>query len=210
MIPPKVDDKTGRKFGRLTVVELLRTQRHAVWRCLCECGREVAVAAGSLTSGHTRSCGCLKIERLVSRAYRHGHARSRTYNIWYHMHRRCSNRSDIGYADYGGRGIAVCDEWRDYEVFLAQMGECPVDHTIERIDNDCGYSLENCRWATCKEQARNRRSNVVLVARGKSMTMAAWAEKVGINKQTISERIKRGWSHERAIFEPVRETSGVS
>lgn len=162
---PRVRNHTGKRFGKLTVRRQDGTNRHgkAVWLCSCDCGGETRVVGSDLTSGHTRSCGCLHVDEVRSRMTTHGQARHSTrsslYHVWSQMKSRCTNPKNAGYPNYGGRGIRVCDEWaRSFEAFAAHMGERPSPaHSIDRIDNDGNYEPGNVRWATPKEQRHNRR-----------------------------------------------------
>jgi hypothetical protein len=129
------------------------------------------------------------------------------YNLWQQMKNRCTNPRNKGYAAYGGRGITVCDRWQDFQAFHDDMGERPPGMSLDRIDNDLGYGPDNCRWATRKTQQRNRRNNVILTAFGKSQSVAAWAEEIGMPITTLYARVTAyGWTHEKAIRTPVQQT----
>lgn len=149
-------EMTGMKFGRLKVIKKLSSRNingHVIWKCLCRCGIKIKVSGHSLRSKNTKSCGCLKIEKLTT----HGKSYSRTYDIWAHMLQRCNNKRHKAYKYYGGRGIKVCKRWLKFENFLEDMGKKPKGLSIDREDNDGNYDKKNCRWATSSEQARNRR-----------------------------------------------------
>jgi hypothetical protein len=124
---------------------------------------------------------------------------TRTYAAWNNMHARCYNPASEKYADYGRRGITVCERWHSYDAFVDDMGECPEDLTLDRIDNDGNYELGNTRWATRTQQARNKRNSVILTFNGKTQHIADWAEELGLNKYTIKTRLDRGASVEQAL-----------
>lgn len=152
----------GDRVGRLTIVDYDPVKRG--YRCTCDCGDTTIVQTHSLTSGDTRSCGCLARAATAERATTHGHSRSRdgkptpTYKTWQAMRQRCENPHDDRYRAYGGRGIEVCDRWRKYENFLSDMGERPEGMTLDRINSDGDYEPGNCRWASTRTQARNRKT----------------------------------------------------
>lgn len=178
-------DPTGSRFNRLTVMDRTTRRGRKAWRCKCDCGGEVVACYADLKSGHTSSCGCIKREKdkeLGDRHATHRLTKTRVYKIWKGIAARCLNRKSPGYRNYGGRGIGVCKSWRRFENFLADMGEPPtVKHSIDRIDNDKGYSKENCRWATAIEQARNKRNTCWVFHRGQKMALRQYAEEVGVS-----------------------------
>jgi hypothetical protein len=193
----------GLKFGHWTVVEIgLRVGRHKACRCVCDCGKESVQIAGKLRfRGDTQSCGCFKGASISAAKRVHGDAKTVEYKAWGAMKTRCTNKKLRQYPDYGGRGIAVCERWRDsFENFLADMGRRPTAlHTLDRIDNDGPYSPENCRWATRTEQARNKRSNVIVTHNGDPATVAEWCERLGLHASAVRQRIHKGKTPRQAL-----------
>jgi hypothetical protein len=202
----KFVDLTGVIFGRLTVVGLdrINDKKSAVWICRCECGNEKSILAGSLTYGDSRSCGCLRKETAAKMMTIHGAARRQKrlseYKTWSGMITRCTNPNSDSYANYGGRGIGVCDEWRSFENFLRDMGSRPSrNHSLDRIKNELGYSKGNCRWATKTEQARNRRDNRIIDTPSGPMVLCEAAEQFGLTADLIRSRLNSGFPIEKVF-----------
>lgn len=155
-------DLTGLKFGRLTVIrEYGYINDRVIWECLCDCGNIVIVPTKRLTNGHTKSCGCLKRERTREASYIHGKSKSRIHKEWRGILHRCKNPSASHYENYGGRGIEVCEEWKGESGFInfynwAVQNGYSDDLTLDRKDNNKGYSPDNCRWVTHMENCHNR------------------------------------------------------
>jgi len=212
----KFIDLAGQKFGRLTPVEHIGKDKWGgtLWLCECDCGKEIIILRSSLVSGNTKSCGCLYKEKsLKGMNLKHGCKGKRIYNIWKAMIKRCDNKKDSNYKNYGGRNpaITVCGRWsnknpKGFENFLTDMGEPPTPkHSIDRTDNNLGYYKLNCRWATIKEQARNRRNNINYIFNGKKECLSALAEKFHMKRQTLQKRLERGLSIEEALTIPVKK-----
>lgn len=191
-----MSDMVGRKFGRLTVIEDagVRNKRR-YWRCLCDCGNQVVTRGDGLVSGHAKSCGCRKKEFGI----KHGFTRSEFYATWRQMHRRCYCADDVSYKRYGGRGVCVCDDWHDFEKFEAwanSRDDYEKGKTLDRIDVDGDYCPTNCRWASKKEQTRNRSTNILY----KGESLATWAERLGIPYHIAYSRYRSlKWTIEEAL-----------
>jgi hypothetical protein len=204
-------DLEGRVFGGLTVVGFggyyeRRNRRYARWSCRCECGSIKTIRGSDLTSGRVVSCGCRKAARAKTLNLTHGRRASKEYRSWCAMIARCTRPANVSYPGYGGRGITVCQEWRDsFETFVSDVGPAPSPrHSLDRIDANGNYEPGNCRWATMKEQARNTRRNRLLTLNGETLTMAEWAERLGTSPQTLAMRLKLGWTHHRVLTFPFR------
>lgn len=204
---PKPIDISGQTFGRLTAIRPIgRVKHRTYWLCDCTCGNQAHVAVAKLRNGHTQSCGCLHKES-VRRPRTHGGSGTLAYSSWQNMIARCTHQSNPAYEHYKRRGITVCERWRTFENFLADMGERPGgfrEYTLERIDNDRDYEPGNCRWATWSEQAKNRTDNSgernpaakltdeqVLAIRSDSRAQAKIAADYGVCQAQVW-RIKRG------------------
>lgn len=173
---PKFKNISGQRFGMLVAIEPIATRNknraRIKWKCQCDCGKLTVVTSSNLTAGHTKSCGCLNqklfSERCKSMPTIHNGSKERLYSVWHGMKARCNNPNNKRYPQYGGRGIKICDEWdEDYSDFRAWALKNGYDpqaqrgaYTIDRINNDLGYSPENCRWITNKEQQKNKRGRL--------------------------------------------------
>lgn len=203
-------DLTGLQFGRLTVLNRdgVSSCGGVKWRCRCSCGIEKTINGAGIKTGLVVSCGCYHRETTAQRLRIHGHLvnekHSPEYMTWRAMLRRCKDENFTDYAIYGGRGIAVCDRWLEFTNFLADMGRRPDGSSLDRIDSDAGYSPDNCRWATAKEQARNMRSNRMMTLDGVTKCVVEWSEELGIGQNTIRGRLFAGWSDEKTLRTPVR------
>jgi hypothetical protein len=207
---PLVVDLSGRVFGRLTVVSFHGSQNHqSTFLCRCACGKKKIAIGQYLTSGRTSSCGCLKSEmcrtvnaKLMQAANStHGKSNTIEHGIWRGMRARCNNPESECYKNYGGRGISVCERWNSFENFLSDIGPRPSRaHTVERKNNNLGYSPDNCTWGTREEQANNKRTNVYHSFGKQSLTLVNIAKLSGLNLNTIRYRMRsRGITAEAAV-----------
>lgn len=213
---PKFIDLTGQRFNRWVV---LTYEEKSKWLCRCDCGEIKKVNSNHLINGRSKSCGCLSREiaskRISIRNKTHGLCvdNSRLYNIWHSMKQRCYYNKNTSYPNYGGRGIGMCDEWKNnFKSFYdwaiesgyqenAKRGQC----TIDRIDVNGNYEPSNCRWTTIKEQSRNKRTNHFITCNGQTKTMAEWSEIMGLSHTTIYDRLKAGLSEEEAVLRKKRK-----
>ena len=202
-----IKDYTGNRYGRLVVTGFSHhdSRRKSYWNATCDCGNTKVVAGYNLGT-NVNSCGCLNREMSIARSTTHGLGKPSGYVTWCNIRQRCGNPKSQFYYRYGGRGITVCDRWKKFEAFMEDMGEPPSGMTIERINNDLGYSKENCRWASRVEQARNRSTSSFFEHNGETLTLAALAEKIGMRYDVLHSRIhQRKWDITRAINQPVRK-----
>ncbi len=202
----------GKRFGRLLVVSLKEIRGFSpYWNCVCDCGCQTIIVAYDLTRGHTKSCGCLgreasAIRRTIHGATKHGKS-THEYIVWASMKARCYQRNSFGYKWYGAKGIRICRRWfNSFTNFLADMGPRPEGHQLDRIDTNGDYKPKNCRWATPKQQSRNRTNNHILKFRKQEYCIAEWAEKTGLTRNAIFYRLKLGWSIEKTLTHPLRIT----
>ena len=193
---------TGKRFGRLLVTGCTGKKNRAgnyLWLCQCDCGNEVIRDNRLLSTGRTKSCGCLRSETVRKLRTVHGYAvgatHNPTYTSWKQMTQRCFNNRSRKHSEYGARGIKVCESWRNFGNFLADMGERPAGRTIDRIDNNGNYEPGNCRWATVEQQ----NNNVWIEFRGEKRTITQWARRIGIRRTALSHRLRRGWSINEAL-----------
>lgn len=209
----KLIDLTGKEFGWLTVVGLDHMKRidghnRPFWKCLCKCGQYTVVTSNSLKNGSTRSCGCYRKKANHQRLYLGGEDRGRLRSVLRMAKLRCEDSSNEFYHNYGARGISVCDEWSgkdgisNFVEWAMQSGYSP-GLTIDRIDNDKGYSPNNCRWATMKEQSNNKGNNIRITIKGETKTLTQWCEHYNAPYNNVRNRyVALGWDIEDALFTP--------
>lgn len=195
----------GQTFNELTVLSRApqrnRKKGTVIWYCRCSCGREAEVPSDNVRNGHTKSCG-----HLVGKPdEQHGRWGCPEYKIWDAMIQRCTNPNSTRYADYGGRGICVCDRWRQsFSAFAEDMGDRPSRrHSLERLNNDGMYEPGNVVWATMHRQSRNKRTNRYIERNGVKKTVVDWADEAGMPRHVLQGRVKLGWDFDRALSEPV-------
>lgn len=195
---------TGNQYGLLTVLGEGERGKYGQkqWRCKCICGNEINVQTSYLKSGHTQSCGCL-LKKTITK---HGYTGTRVYSIWQNMKARCYQTSHKGYNLYGGRGITVCDEWKnDAKAFCdwAMNNGYSDELELDRIDNNGNYTPSNCRWVTHAENNRNKSTNHFITFKSETHTICEWEKITGIANQEIYRRLKLGWPIEKALTQPV-------
>lgn len=201
-------DLTGKRFGKLVVLKRVDNNKHRQpqWECLCDCGNKTIVVGQKLRKGITKSCGCLLYEQKTRLT--HGMTGTVLHNRWLNMKSRCFNQKNKRYARYGGRGITICPEWMDFSNFYKWSMENGFSEnlSIDRIENDKGYSPENCRWASAKQQANNTSRNVKILYNGEEKTLSEWCELLNLNYKLIHGRMhESGMTFEEAIDKPLVE-----
>lgn len=192
----------GKKFGKLTPIKLhSRGTQGWKWSCLCDCGKETVVLGKSMSSGDTKSCGCLA---APSKSVLGVPVKSlKEYHIWNGVLNRCHRDTNRAEPNYKDRGITVCEEWKNsFLKFYEDMGRCPEGYTLDREDNNGPYSKENCRWATPKQQSRNTRSNKIITIEGVTKCLVEWREHFGISKSCYQWRVRNGWDEIKALTTP--------
>lgn len=198
----------GMKFGRLTVLkEIEKNKNLRTFECICECGNKKIVFKKYLKNGDTRSCGCLKIEYLKNKSIglKHGMSRTKFYKMYDSIKKRCLNKNNKDYKNYGGRGIKICNEWLNKENGFINFYNWAIENgykeglTIDRINNNGNYEPNNCRWVTNKEQQRNTRNNVFLTYNGETHCLSEWAEILGLTDSCIKGRYFRNLPIEKIL-----------
>ena len=187
---------SGLTFGRLTAIACVSKTKSGLnqWLCVCSCGTETVTLQKTLANGGTQSCGCIADETFRKNCIEfdtsiHGMSGTPEHKTWKGIRARCSNPNEPNYKYYGGRGISVCKRWQKFESFFSDMGKRPTSkHSIDRINNEGNYAPENCRWATQTQQMRNTRSNRYITHDGKTMCVAAWAERLGMRPNMVVKK----------------------
>ena len=212
----------GNKYGKLTVISIEKQNQRTLLNCKCECGNHIIREVYMIGSGVVKSCGCTRTESIKrynasgkksKGCYKDGRSLHPLYGTWFQMISRCENPNQNHYDRYGGRGIKVCEEWHDFWNFVKwsdSVGGRPKGYTLDRINNDGNYEPSNCRWADWKTQTTNKSSNVFVEYNGVRKTMIEWCEELNIHPHTLHNRIKRGWSVERAFFDKATSNSHYS
>ena len=205
----------NQKFGRLTVISQEKTNfGKTMWKCKCECGNFTIVTSTNLTCERIKSCGCIRKEQIIQRNTTHNERHTHLYEIWKSLKQRCYNPKNHGYHNYGGRGIVVCEEWRNnfqaFSQWAYSNGYSLENHnkdeksklTIDRIDVNGNYEPSNCRWVTRKIQANNLRHTKFFTINGETHSLVEWCELLDLDYKNIYSRIYKGWSIEKALETP--------
>jgi len=196
----------GKKFNKLTIIGFSRIGNHCYLNVICDCGNKTKTYLSSLVKGKTKSCGCLIKEISRKRMTTHNLHGTPIYSSWHNMIQRCTNVNSQSYSYYGGRGITVCDKWLTFEGFYEDMGDRPLNKSLDRKNNNGNYCKDNCKWSTREEQMNNVRTNMNLTFKGKTQSFSMWAKEFNINKSTLKERIlTRKWTIEKALTAEVKK-----
>lgn len=199
----KKPDLVGQRFGRLLVEGYAgqNRQKNSVWECRCDCGGLTQTTTRCLRSGDSKSCGCLRKEKTSQLKASHGMSRKPEYIAYRHMIDRCTNPNSKSFGNYGGRGILVCDRWlASFSNFYEDMGDRPVNGSLERIDVNKGYEPNNCKWAQdWAEQARNKQRSLLFAHNGETRCATEWARHFGVAKTTAFSRLQRGLPFEQVF-----------
>ena len=204
----KFQDITGQKFDKLLVISKSHSNNGVFWLCKCDCGNSKIVFSGHLKGNGPKSCGCVRKKKsIIIDGASEGFTKHDLYQTWVDINHRCYSKKDKAYKNYGGRGIIMCDSWRNsIKCFIEDMGNKPTpDHSIDRIENNGNYTKENCKWSTSTEQNNNRRdTSDRFIVNGIAKTINEWEIQMNLSGKTIRSRIIRGWSEEDAILTPAR------
>lgn len=209
----KLIDLVGQRFGRLTVIEKVKSNdKNSRWLCQCDCGNNVSISRVHLMNGHVQSCGCYRKEVAAENSHvlkmKHGLSEVKLYGVWANMKYRCYNPHCKAYKDYGGRGISVCPEWLSgFTGFYSWAIGAGYKEglSIDRINNDGNYEPSNCRWVTMKIQSANRRNSSLYTFNGKTQGLKQWADEYGMHYGTLSGRVKElGMPLSKALAQPLR------
>jgi len=197
-------DLTGKTFNQLTIIHKNGTDKYGkpMWFCECTCGNTKTILGTSIRNGSTKSCGCLRKKQLSQRVKTHGLSKTVEYKIWKGIKKRCFNSSCKAFPNYGGRGITICDIWKnDAQAFIDYIGSRPSnEYSIERINNNKNYEPGNIKWATRQEQNGNQRSNRLITIKDKTKNVAQWGKISPVATSTIYSRLNKGWPPEDAVF----------
>jgi hypothetical protein len=193
----QIKDISGKRFGRLLAISFqgfnrVDMPRHSMWLFKCDCGNEIIVVKSSVMSGNTSSCGCFRMEVLAEIKLKHGKRNHPLYQLWRGMRARCNNPKHAAYLNYGGRGIRVCERWDDFNKFIEDVGERPLNTSLDRIDNDGPYCPENCRWISRHNQSRNTRRNVRVLYQGVNYCLKDLCEMLNIKYKRVQEAVLSG------------------
>ena len=207
----KMLDIKGKRFGKLIAIERVKNVGKKVsWKCLCDCGKETIVLTTNLTTNRIKSCGCLKNQKLIERSTKHNQRHTKLYEVWKTMKQRCFNPNHKSFHNYGGRGIIVCDEWKDnYQAFYewSMNNGYKEGLSIDRINNDGNYEPSNCRWADRFTQNNNTRQNKPVVIDGVSKTIHQWAREYNIPVEIVRNRLyNKHWDIVKALTTPVKSS----